>query len=74
MRSHGGTMDILNLSMLKDLSIPLPSVKEQKLIVEQVNSLFSIAEELETTIETNLKRAERLRHRILQQAFAGDLV
>lgn len=73
-RSHGGTMDILNLSMLKELSVPLPPIIEQKLLIENIESAFSIAEELETTIETNLKRAERLRQTILQRAFSGGLV
>ena len=73
-RSHGGTMDILNLSMLKELPVPLPPITEQKLLIENIESSFSIAEELETTIETNLKRAERLRQTILQQAFSGGLV
>lgn len=72
MRSHGGTMDILNLSMLKELSIPLPPIDEQQHIIDQVESLFSISEEVEATIETNLKRAERLRQMILQRAFSCE--
>ncbi|MBL0225604.1 MAG: restriction endonuclease subunit S [Geobacteraceae bacterium] len=73
-RSHGGTMDILNLSMLKELPVPLPSITEQWQLIEQIDRSFSIAEELETTIKTNLKRAERLRQTILQRAFSGGLV
>ena len=73
-RSHGGTMDILNLSMLKELPVPLPPITEQKMIIDQIESSFSIVDELETTIETNLKRADRLRQTILQQAFSGELL
>ncbi len=67
-------MDILNLSMLKELPVPLPPITEQKMIIDQIESSFSIVDELETTIETNLKRADRLRQTILQQAFSGELL
>ncbi len=34
---------------------------------------FSVAAEIEAAVETNLKRAERLRQVILKRAFAGKL-
>jgi len=66
----------LNLTQVRfnKLSIPLPPLTEQKVIVEEVERQLSVTEELEATIETNLKRAERLRQTILQQAFSGRLV
>lgn len=41
---------------------------EQKICVG-IYRCLSITEELETTIETNLKRAERLRQTILNNVF-----
>lgn len=64
----------LTLELCRDLPLPLPPLKEQASIVEEIDRRLSVTEELEATIETNLKRAERLRQTILQQAFSGGLV
>jgi type I restriction enzyme S subunit len=72
--SHGGTMEILNLGILKKLPIPIPSLLEQKTIVDEVERLLSIADEVELIINAELKRAERLRQSILKQSFSGKLV
>jgi type I restriction enzyme S subunit len=72
--SHGGTMDILNLTILKEIPIPLPPLNEQNIIVEELERISSIEKELESAGETNLKRAERLRQSILKKAFSGRIV
>jgi len=72
--SHGGTMDILNLTILKKLPIPLPPIKEQTLIVQTIDKYLSIADEIENTLESELKRAQSLRQSILKRAFEGKLV
>jgi type I restriction enzyme S subunit len=72
--AHGGTMEILNLSILKSLPVPLPPFAEQQRIVAEVERHISIIEELETVVEANLTRAERLRQSILKRAFEGKLV
>lgn len=72
--SHGGTMDILNLAILRRLPIPLPHVTEQTAILNEAERLFSVAESVERTIERSLKEAERLRQSILKRAFEGKLV
>ena len=56
------------------MSFPLPPIEEHILIVEVLESSLSVAQEIETTIETNLKRAERLRQAILKKAFSGRLI
>lgn len=58
---------------IKSLPIPLSPLAEQLAIIAEIDRRLSVTEELEATIETNLKHAERLRQRILQQAFAGGL-
>ena len=72
--SHGGTMDILNLGILKEIPIPLPPIKEQAMILEEFDRISSIEAELASTIESNRVRADRLRQSILKQAFSGQLV
>ncbi len=64
----------INLEILADVAIPLPPLYEQQKIVEEVEHRLSVAEGVEATIEANLKRSERLRQSILNQAFSGKLV
>lgn len=39
-----------------------------------LESCFSVADEIEDVLDTNLKRAERLRQSILKKAFSGQLL
>jgi len=72
--SHGGTMEILNLKMLKGLPIPLPPVIEQHEIVRRVEAMFKLAEAVEKRAEAAKVRAEKLTQAILAKAFRGELV
>jgi type I restriction enzyme S subunit len=72
--ASGGVQPNLNLSLVRSIRIPLPPLYEQPQIVVEIDRRLSVTEEIETTIVTNLKRAERLRQTILQQAFLGGLV
>ncbi len=67
------TLPILNKSKFEALHFPLPPLAEQKRIVEEVERRFSVIDELETVVKSNLQRATRLRQSILQKAFAGEL-
>ncbi|MGY2132371.1 restriction endonuclease subunit S [Hymenobacter sp. HD11105] len=72
--SHGGTMDILNLSTLRELPVPLPSLAEQDFILLEVDRLFSALDHVEQALKVELVRSERLRQSILHRAFTGKLV
>jgi type I restriction enzyme S subunit len=72
-KSTSGVNNI-NSGELQLLVVSLCCKKEQEQIVAEIVLRLSGTEELEATIETNLKRAERLRQTILQQAFSGGLV
>lgn len=63
----------LSLGRLATVEFPMPSFAEQQAIVAEVGRVLSVTEELEATIKTNLKRAERLRQTILHQAFSGEM-
>ncbi|PLX99281.1 MAG: hypothetical protein C0623_09370 [Desulfuromonas sp.] len=71
--SHGGTMDILNLGILKGIPIPLPPVSEQSKILEEFDRIASIEAGLVEGIEANSQRSDRLRQSILKNAFSGEL-
>mgnify|MGYP001617404453 FL=1 len=64
----------INLEILYSVAMPLPPEKEQQTIINEIESRLSVAEEIEAAVETNLKRAERLRQSILKKAFSGRLV
>ncbi|MEL4394696.1 restriction endonuclease subunit S [Shewanella algae] len=71
--SHGGTMDILNLSILKDLPINLPPIEEQTEIVRRVEELFAFADIIEQKATAALERVNNLTQSILAKAFRGEL-
>ncbi len=58
---------------IKVLTFPIPPLLEQHRIVAEVERRFSVIEEVEATVASNLKRAERLRQSILHRAFTGKL-
>lgn len=64
----------INMTKLSALPISLPPIEEQKVILNEVDRCFSIVDELEKTVETNIKEAERMRQSILKSAFEGKLV
>lgn len=70
---HGVGRPRMNQTEIKSLLIPLPPIKEQQLIVEEVERRLSVVQELEQTIEANLMRSDGLRQAILEQAFEGRL-
>jgi type I restriction enzyme S subunit len=64
----------INLEVLQNVCIPFPPLAEQTRIVAELDRRFSVIEEIEAVLTTNLQRATRLRQSILQRAFAGELV
>jgi type I restriction enzyme, S subunit len=70
----GTAQKTVPLSGLRTISIPFPSAKEQRNILEELESCLSVADEIESAVDSNLTRAERLRQSILKKAFSGGLV
>jgi len=64
----------VNGQILSRITLPIPSASEQRQIVAEIERHFSIADEVEQTIEKCLKESDRLRHSILKRAFEGKLV
>ena len=70
----GNNQPALNKSRFQEIVFPLPPLAEQRRIVAEVERRLSVIQQAEATVETSLKRAERLRQSILKQAFSGKLV
>ena len=66
----------LNLTQTKFLKIeiPIPTLEEQQLIVDELESKLTICDNVEETIKLSLQQAETLRQSILKKAFEGKLV
>ncbi len=68
-RSHGGTMPVLNASMLKELWIPVPPIAFQEeflALLTKADSSFAKAELLD-------EKADDLFNSLVQRAFRGEL-
>ena len=73
-KSHGGTMDVLNLGLLRELPVLLPPVPEQNEIVRRVEALFALADKLEARYTTARAKVDKLTPALLAKAFRGELV
>lgn len=72
--THGATMDVLNLGIIQGLPFPFMSKMEQTQISNEIESQFSVVDNLASTIEHSIKQSEVLRQSILKKAFEGKLV
>lgn len=64
----------LTQANMNKITVPLPPIAEQVLIVAEVDRRLSVAAEVEAVVAALLARSERLRQAILKQAFEGKLV
>lgn len=67
-------MASINQQQLGAIPLPFCSLIEQQKIGEEIERCFSVADNIERTIEQSLKQAERLCQSILKRAFEGQLV
>lgn len=72
--SAGGVQPNLNLSIIKNTKIPLPSIKEQREIIIEVENKEIIFIEIDQTLQKGLLRIKSMRNIILHQAFSGKLI
>jgi type I restriction enzyme S subunit len=64
----------LNMTTLKALPVPVPSIGEQAEIVRQVEVLLALADSIALKIEDTSRRIDRSSQAVLTKAFRGDLV
>ncbi len=72
--SSGGVQPNLNLSIVREIAVPMPPEPEQVVIVEEVERRLSVADAVAADVDAQLARSKRLRRSILQRAFEGRLV
>ncbi len=64
----------INLAVLEDIKIKLPTLDEQTEIVRRVETLFAFADRLQDRLQSAQTAAERLTPALLAKAFRGELV
>lgn len=71
--SNGGAQEFIGLTSLRKFPIPLPPLSEQKLIVEQLDSLSEKTKALCAIYEKQIADCEELKQSLLAKAFEGNL-
>ena len=72
-RGSAGQVNI-SLSQCRAFVFPVPPLPEQLEIVSRVETLFALADDLETRISTARNQLEKLTPALLAKAFRGELV
>ena len=62
------------VSVLKDITVPVPSIKNQKSIVDIIDFLESNKSIIKNSYKAKSKELASLKQSILQKAFSGELV
>jgi len=65
--------NVASVKILKDIKMKLPSLQEQKEIVQKLDNLSKEIKELEIIYNQKLKDLEELKKSILKKAFSGEL-
>ncbi len=71
--AFGTTRLRLTIPMFRRMPVPLAPKIEQEHIVAEIERRFSVIEETEQVLDTNVQRAKALRQSILQRAFSGAI-
>jgi type I restriction enzyme S subunit len=69
-KSRGGTMDIVNVGIMRKIKVPLPPIELQNQFAERVQAI----EAQKAQAQASLAGAEDLFNSLLQRAFKGELV
>ena len=68
--ASGGVQPNLNLSLVRAVAVPLPPLVEQIRIVSEVDRRLSLINGVEAEVDTNLRRAAKLRQSVLAGALS----
>ena len=73
-KATGTTFKAISGSVIRDLSIPLPPLSEQKRIVAKIEEIFAVIDQIGTKKEEALSIIRSMRQTALQDAIMGVLV
>lgn len=72
--TNGVNLPRVSTKYVNNYKFPLPSTKEQHLIVQEIESRLSVCDKVEESIMESLEKAKALRQSILKKAFEGTLL
>jgi len=72
-QAKGSIMSGLNMGLIKELPLVLPSIEQQLIIVERVSDVREASGSLEAVCERKLAALDEFKASLLHQAFSGDL-
>lgn len=70
---HGATRPRINLGQLKSYELQVPSLQEQRVVVEDIESAFQKIDKLAAEAKRALVLTDKLDEAILAKAFRGEL-
>ena len=73
-KGKGGAQPNISQTIIKAHPIPVPNIKEQHQIVQEIESRLSVCDNVELSIAESLEKAKALRQSILKKAFEGSLL
>ena len=68
-KSHGSTMNVLNLGLLRQLIFPLPATQEQHRIVAKVDELMVLCDDLKQSLNEAQSTQMQLTDAVVENAF-----
>ena len=71
--ADGGTQPNLNLSKIKNATIPIPPYKEQERIINKHRAISKRLEQMKATQKQKLRSIQSLKSSLLDKAFRGGL-
>jgi type I restriction enzyme S subunit len=74
MEASGGVQPNLNLSIVRDIAVPVPPEAEQIEIVDRVRQALTIIASTEARLSGARERVDNLERAALAKAFRGELV
>ncbi|MBN2531782.1 MAG: restriction endonuclease subunit S [Spirochaetales bacterium] len=73
-KSFGVNQSNINGTKLKQYPFPYTSIKNQKAIIQEIESRLSVCDKIRQTVDEALSKSEALRQSILKKAFEGKLL
>ena len=72
--ANGTRQANLSTETMKGLSIKIPNIKQQQIIVQKLDALSAETKKLEAIYKQKINDLEELKKSVLQKAFAGQLI